>query len=154
MKAFLGERTYPLCMMCMAVLFAIPYCVGLRGCAIVSGSMEPTIPTYSLCLVTTDITLPQVEVGDVVVYFREADQRMIVHRVIAETAQGFVTKGDANTFDDGISVTEETLYAKCLCHVPYLGFLFSKPYGLYIQGGVLAICLLGFAVPAVRQKKR
>ena len=55
---------------------------GLRLCTVQSGSMEPTIPTYSVCLVTTRVSYDDLSVGDIVVYTRASDGEQIVHRVV------------------------------------------------------------------------
>lgn len=110
-------------MLCIAltVLIIVGHLVGFRLCSIQSGSMEPAIPTHSLCLVDTRVRYEELEVGDVVVYHRAADNRDIVHRIVAITPAGAITRGDANVHDDGVSVTPQTLYAKYLGHIPYAG---------------------------------
>lgn len=94
---------------------------GLRLCSVVSGSMEPNIPTWSLCVINTRASYESIEVGDVVVYSRSNGKR-IIHRVIEITPEGLITKGDANFSDDGVSVTSENLVGKTLFHIPYLGY--------------------------------
>ena len=104
-----------------AAVFLLVQASGLGLCAVQSGSMEPAIPTYSLCLVTRRADYSDLKIGDVVVYTRAADGARIVHRIVALTDAGAVTKGDANQMDDGVSVTADNLYAKYIAHVPYLG---------------------------------
>ena len=57
------------------------------------------------------------------VYIRKSDSKRIIHRVIEITGDGMITKGDANSASDGLSVTAENLYAKNLFHIPVLGRL-------------------------------
>lgn len=104
-----------------AVLLLFGMISGLRLCSVVSGSMEPNIPTWSLCVVNTRASYDSIEVGDVVVYSR-SDGKRIIHRVIEITPEGMITKGDANYSDDGVSVTRENLVGKTLLHIPYLGY--------------------------------
>ena len=60
--------------LCAAVWLTVQLS-GLRLCAVQTGSMEPTIPTYSLCLVTTRVDYDDLAVGDIVVYTRSSDGR-------------------------------------------------------------------------------
>ena len=102
--------------------FLLIYLVsGLRLCSVESGSMEPTIPTGSLCVVSSHAKYENIELGDVVVYIRKSDNKRIIHRVVEITEEGMITKGDANSATDGLSVTADNLYAKELLHIPYLG---------------------------------
>ena len=124
-----------LCVVAGGLLF------GLRLCSVVSGSMEPTIPTWSMCVINTRAEYEELAVGDVIVYYRASDGARIIHRVIAIYPEGIVTKGDANSVDDGLSVTKDNYYAKSLFHVPYLGGISQKlrtPAGV---GAVAAIAL-------------
>ena len=115
-----------------------------RLCAVPTGSMEPNIPTWSLCIVNVKTPYEDIEKGDVVVYERRGDGLRIIHRVIAITDEGMVTKGDANSIDDGLSVTPENLYGKYLWHIPQLGrlpMLIRTPAGIAVVAA-LAIGLL------------
>lgn len=65
-----------------------------------SGSMEPAIDTGDLYLVerTDDI-----ETGDVVTFYSLRRGKYITHRVVDETAEGYVTQGDRNPSTDQAS---------------------------------------------------
>ena len=114
---------------------------GLRLCSVVSGSMEPTIPTWSMCVIDTRASYDDLAVGDVIVYYRATDGARIIHRIIAIYPEGIVTKGDANSIDDGLSVTRENYYAKSLLHVPHLGGVSQK---LRTPEGICAIAAIAF----------
>ena len=105
----------------VAVLALLYWITGLRLCSVESGSMEPNIPTGSLCIVNSKVKYEDVELGDVLVYIRRSDNKRIIHRAVEITEDGIVTKGDANSATDGVSVTPENLYAKYLFHIPFLG---------------------------------
>lgn len=143
-KAFLKtHRSFCACFAAVAAVYLLCNILGWNFCAIQSGSMEPNIPTYSVCLVSTRVSYDDLKVGDVIVYERERDNERIVHRVTEITPDGIVTKGDANQRDDGISVTADNLYARYIGHVPYLGHfadLIRSRYGIFIILG--AVCLL------------
>lgn len=95
---------------------------GIRPCAVMSGSMEPNLPTWSLCFINTRVSYDSIQIGDIVVYQRHSDSTRIIHRVISIEADGMVTKGDANPVSDGLSVGRDNLYGKNLFHIPYLGY--------------------------------
>ena len=85
------------------VLLALYFILPFRLVSVVSGSMEPTIPTGSLCIVNIRRPYEKVEEGDVIVYVRKYDGLRIIHRVIEVTDEGLVTKGDHNQISDGLS---------------------------------------------------
>ena len=140
-KIILGKLWLPiLVLVLLGVNFLGPY----RMCAVPTGSMEPTIPTWSLCLVNVKTPYEELETGDIVVYVRQSDGLRIIHRVIAVTDEGIVTKGDANAIDDGVSVTPDNLFGKYLFHIPWLGrlpVLIRTPAGITVVA-VLAVGLL------------
>lgn len=98
---------------------------GIRPCSVISGSMEPNLPTWSLCFIDTRISYDEIQTGDIVVYNRRSDDVRIIHRVIEITPEGMVTKGDANSGSDGLSVGRDNLYGKNLFYIPCLGW-FSR----------------------------
>ena len=67
------------------------------GCSVVlSGSMEPNIPTTSLVLIHD---ANQIEIGDVVTYIN-ADNISVTHRVIEIEGDQIIVQGDANPVPD------------------------------------------------------
>lgn len=129
---------------------------GWRLCVIQSGSMEPTIPTYSICLVTTQVDYDDLSTGDIVVYRRLSDEKLIIHRVVEFADTGAITKGDANQMDDGISVTPDNLYAEYIAHVPFGGRIINTirtPIGYTVIGALVVILLL-FDLTERRHRKK
>ena len=138
----------------VAVLLGAYFIGPFRLVAVVSGSMEPTIPTGSLCLVNIRRPYAQIEEGDVIVYVRKSDGLRIIHRVVAVSDAGLVTRGDANSIDDGLSTTAENYYGTSLFHIPVLGKLAMKaktPVGLAIIGVALIAVIVW---PAEGKKKK
>lgn len=60
---------------------------GIRLCAVVSGSMEPNLPTWSLCVISTRTPYDKIQTGDIVVYNRRSDDTRIIHRVTKITPE-------------------------------------------------------------------
>ena len=136
------------------VLLGLYFIGPFRLVAVVSGSMEPTIPTGSLCLVNIRRPYEKIEEGDVIVYVRKSDGLRIIHRVVAVTDAGLVTQGDANRIDDGLSTTEDNYFGTSLMHIPVLGKLAMKartPVGLAVIGVALIAVILW---PAEGKKKK
>jgi len=141
-NALKGKLVFPVILL---LLIAFNFLGPFRMCAVPTGSMEPNIPTWSLCLVNVKTPYEEIQEGDVVVYERKSDGLRIIHRVIAITDAGMVTKGDANHIDDGLSVTPENYFGKYLFHIPQLGrlpVLIRTPAGI----AVVAVVAIGLFV--------
>ena len=115
---------------------------GIRLCAVVSGSMEPNLPTWSLCVISTRTPYDKIQTGDIVVYNRRSDDTRIIHRVTKITPEGMITKGDANLQSDGVSVGRDNLYGKALFHLPYLGYC-RKLTHAPIAWATMLVCMTG-----------
>lgn len=140
---------------CIVILVSL-FLSGLRLCVIQSGSMEPTIPTYSVCLVTTQVDYDDLSVGDIVVYTRPSDGQQIVHRIVDITDAGAVTRGDANQTDDGVSVTPDNLYAQYIAHIPCGGRVINAirtPTGCAILAAIVAVLIIWNIVDDKRRKR-
>lgn len=114
---------------------------GIRPCSVISGSMEPNLPTWSLCFIDTRISYDEIQTGDIVVYNRRSDDVRIIHRVIEIEPEGMITKGDANSVSDGFSVGRDNLYGKNLFHIPYLGYFACFTQKPIVKISVI-LCLL------------
>ena len=126
MKRFIEKTSYFLLM--IITLLAITACVlrfvGFDNYIVVSGSMEPNIPTGSFAVVNRNADFDDVKIGDVIVF--KYDDMNIIHRVIGianiNGKRHFKTKGDANKNDDGFIVTEENYCGTELYHIAKLGY--------------------------------
>ena len=90
---------------------------------VISGSMEPEIPTGSLVYVKN--TAPSgIEKGDVIAFYGSLENGSIItHRVVSNNSVSgeFVTKGDANAKEDMEPVSYENFLGKVTLSVPMLG---------------------------------
>lgn len=113
-----------------------PSFLGYSVLRIVTGSMEPEIPTDSLILVKI-ADADEIVTGDVISFYSldpELDGMINTHRVcsVEEDAGGkyFVTKGDANAVADEYTVPAGNLVGKVVYHSKGLGVfvnLLSNP---------------------------
>ncbi|MFC6990802.1 signal peptidase I [Haladaptatus sp. GCM10025707] len=86
-----------LCVACLTVGVLAPASAPVQVTYVYSGSMEPAIATGDGFVVVPPTA---VERGDIVVYEATREDELVTHRVVSETAAGFVTKGDANHATD------------------------------------------------------
>src|SRR5699024_2032677 len=100
----------------------IPKLLGGAGLTVLTGSMEPVYSPGDMV-----ITVPQdsYAVGDVVTFQPiSGDPTLITHRIVAyrhgDDGVSFVTRGDANAYDDQ-PIIEQQVMGKVLYHVPLVG---------------------------------
>lgn len=90
---------------------------------VVTGSMEPTVPTGAL-LVTKQVDIQTVEMGDIVCFQTQEAAiwgKIVTHRVVEVLDDGsgsilLRTKGDANLTADGYLVTQDNFIGKVIWH--------------------------------------
>lgn len=108
---------------------------------VVTGSMEPVIPTKSIIL-SRKISGDTVKAGAVIVFNDQATNHVTAHRVKEVIAEGFVTKGDANEYQDRGLVKSVDLLGEVLLVVPIVDAV-----SVFTQVGLLIlIFMLGVLV--------
>ena len=104
----------------LLVILGMAVLLELRPVVILSGSMEPVIPTGSICLISgTDRRgVP----GRIVAY--ELQDHLVVHRISSGASDGqtFITKGDSNDTPDPAPVAEEQIRGRAIGTIPYAGY--------------------------------
>ncbi len=120
-----------------------PTVFGWSWAVVLSGSMEPAIAVDDLVITrATD----DYAVGDVVMY--DGGNSVTTHRIVGETAEGYVTRGDANNTDDPAPVPAEKIVGEVVGVIPragrVIGFL-RTPLGLMLLlfAGLAMIVLPG-----------
>lgn len=93
---------------------------GVASFVVVGGSMEPTVTRGSLVFVQET---GEYGPGDVVTFV--ADERVVTHRIVTETDEGYVTRGDANTAADRWRVSERQVVGEVVLSIPLYGSLLS-----------------------------
>lgn len=148
-----GRRLYILCSVTWILLtilvilicmpFALPRVFGVQPYAIISGSMEPEIPTGSIVYVgevQPDELLP----GEIITFYTDAGSEGAVTHRIVENHTGereLVTKGDANAGQDPVAVSYERVIGRVKLHIPCLGWLFPLISGIEGKLRLLAVLL-------------
>lgn len=124
----------------LAVHILAIFLPGAGSYVVLSGSMEPAIAAGSLVYVadTGDYRL-----GDVVTYTH--DGRTVTHRIVAETPDGYETKGDANDDRDSYTVERSAVRGEVVFEVPYYGTVlrtaFANRFLLVAAAGGLLLLL-------------
>jgi|APFre7841882724_1041349.scaffolds.fasta_scaffold08275_3 signal peptidase len=131
-----------------AVLIFFAPRFGWQVDTVLSGSMEPAIPTGSI-LVSRTVASDSINVGDIITFSGSGRDRFITHRVTAiDRTNGivFTTKGDANNAEDPYPVPAENVVGKVLVHIPFLGFILSfvkTPLGILLMLVIPGLLIIG-----------
>lgn len=118
--------------------------IGIRPYVVLSGSMEPTIHTGSMCFVNTNKNYKDVKEKDIIA-FESASGQMVTHRAINITEEGIETKGDNNDVSDGITTTEKNFKGLTLFSIPYLGYIskfIATKNGMIITISVIVMLMI------------
>lgn len=114
----------------------LPKFFGFSTATVLSGSMEPTFSAGDILVFRE---ADSYSVGDIVI-FSQGDA-LVTHRIVDETSDGFVTRGDANNSNDIQALDEENIEGVMLCAVPFIGQVFTF---LRTPLGILVLVIIGF----------
>ena len=140
---------------CVGGLFLILYIFGIVPYVVLSGSMEPTMETGSLCFINKNTNIEKIKADDVIA-FKMKDGTLVTHRAIEINDSGIVTKGDNNKVADSNVVTKENFVGKNLFWIPKVGYVvkaFQTTKGKIITV-TLIILLLVFGFLFGEDKKK
>ncbi len=82
--------------------------MGYKPVMILSESMEPTYPQGSIVLVRKQKR--SAETGDVVMFSPGDEGGYVIHRIVGESEDGFITRGDHNNTEDRGTIEAEQIY--------------------------------------------
>lgn len=126
--------------------FTVPKLLGYRAYTVISGSMEPEIPTGSLVYIKA--TEPhEIQVKDVIAYYGGRDiNAIITHRVVENSTakRQFITKGDANRTQDMNPVAYSNVIGRVELTIPKLGVIAQVLTSF--AGKVACVCMIGVAL--------
>lgn len=136
-----------LALMAVSLPLTVPRFFGYHIYSVISGSMEPSIPTGSLVYIRT-MEPEEMQKGDVIAFYGARDQASIItHRVVENrVVMGeFITKGDANQAEDMMPVPYENYIGRVVRTIPGAGAaaeLFTSPAGKTAAGGMILAAVL------------
>lgn len=132
----------------------------------ITGSSQPTVFGYSTAVVVSGSMSGSIEIDDMVVIHREktyspgdvitfeSGSSLVTHRIVEQTAEGFITKGDANNAADLEPVPPERVIGRVVQVIPGIGlwiYYLRTPLGMT---GLVLIGLLLIEFPALTEKVR
>lgn len=113
-----------------------PAVFGWSWAVVISGSMEPEIQVNDMVIVHEEASYA---VGDIITY--ESGDSVVTHRIVGETAEGYITKGDANNTEDMYPVPQTAVIGKVVRVIPEIGLVIQY---LKTPLGMTCMVLLGF----------
>lgn len=137
----------------LSLLTMLPLRTPIKPFIVLTGSMNPTIPTGSIAFVERGFE--GLKIGDIVT-FKRPDKPVdnVTHRIVKEeNVDGktvYITRGDANNSDDLWKVRKEAIWGKALFNVPLLGYVisFSKT-----KPGVILLIVLPLIIIALDEMR-
>lgn len=97
--------------------------IGFRTYTVLSGSMEPEFYPGDM-VVTKHKDKANINVNDIVTY-RDNEGVIITHRIIEETDEGYITKGDNNNVKDAGILKAENIIGKVKFSIPKIGYVMN-----------------------------
>lgn len=109
----------------LAAVFLIAWGLGYEPRIVMSGSMEPTIKTGSICWINKNAAYEDIKEGDIIAFGIESDGEtvLVTHRAINITEEGIETKGDNNDDSDGVTTTKDNFVGQNILAIPYIGYV-------------------------------
>ena len=138
----------------IAIILLALSLLGIKPYITVSGSMEPSIQTGSVCFVNLNAKYEDVQINDVIAF--KAGGTLVTHRALNFAKNGIETKGDNNESPDSIITNESNFVGQTLFSIPYIGYIImflKSPFGLYIAIAI-AVILLFFNISDIIQQKK
>lgn len=126
-----------------------PAVFGYSTAVVISGSMSGSIEINDLVVIHRQ---KNYKTGDIITF--ESGESLVTHRIVEETSEGFVTKGDANNAEDVRPVPLERVVGRVVLVVPRagaaIGFL-RTPLGMTC---LVLVGLLLIEVPALLDRRK
>ena len=105
----------------IALLLTVPPVMGIQPYVVLSGSMEPVLPTGGI--VYTDTGKKDFSQGDIISY-RLGDS-IVTHRIVKKQSGCYITQGDANNCQDPLPVEHSQIIGQAVFALPLLGYMVS-----------------------------
>lgn len=136
----------------------VPRVFGYNIYTVISGSMEPAIPTGSLVYVKT-VPAEEIKEKEIIAFYGAMDgEAIITHRVVAnsEIMGEFITKGDANKTNDMNPIPYANYIGKVELSVPVLGAVaqtFTSTAGKAAAASLVGVAVLLEVLATVLRRK-
>lgn len=130
----------------VCIPLTVPRLVGYHIYTVISGSMEPAIPTGSLVYVK-EIPPEEILAEDVIAFYGAMnDSSIITHRVVAnsEIMGEFITKGDANEEKDMKPIPYANYIGKVTRSIPKAGGIAQMFTSM--EGKIAAVSIIGLSI--------
>lgn len=139
----------------ITVSFA-PKIAGYNGYYVISDSMSPAINKGDLVF-TKEVNFEDIEVGDVLTFQKEGNERWFSHRVVKIDTEekSFRTKGDHNNVEDPEYTPYSAVIGRVEKSLPFIGyfpFILSTLWGKIILAAVY-IFYIAFEIDNATLKK-
>ena len=150
---------YEMTAIAACVPLTIPRMLGYELYTVVSGSMEPAIPTGSLVYVE-NMDPTEVQEGDVIAFYSvQGGSAVITHRVVTNsTVMGeFITKGDANEENDMSPIPYYYFIGRVVKSIPRVGSMaqtFTSSTGKLAAASLMGLGVILHLMAAVLNRKR
>lgn len=116
----------------------LPSVLGYSSVTVLSGSMEPAFSAGDQLIIRCEV---QYEPGDIISFW--SNDILITHRLVEQTDEGSITKGDNNNTRDEAPVRPEQIAGRVILVLPGAGNIL-----LFLRTpiGILMILLLGLLI--------
>ncbi|MGZ5399283.1 MAG: signal peptidase I [Nocardioides sp.] len=111
------------------------------------------LPTHEPGALVVTRTQDAYGVGDVIAFYREGLDRIVLHRIVGIDGDRFVTRGDNNAFDDAFHPAVADIVGTPWIHVPGGAGVMAGLRSPLTRGVVFG-ALAFFAVAAALQRRR
>jgi len=126
-----------------------PRFLGFSSSVVISGSMSDTIEVNDLVICSQK---KDYKVGDIITFISKSGS-LVTHRIVGETQEGFITRGDANNTNDRDTVAQDCIMGKVILTVPKIGLVvefMGTPLGLMC---VVFIGILILVLPSILERE-
>lgn len=128
----------------MTISSRVPFLFQIHLFAVLTGSMEPAIPSGSLIIVRPT---GHYKTGDIITY--RIGSSLVTHRVVDvltdKVQQQFLTQGDANRVADDYLVWQKDIVGVVLFHIPFMGRglkWIQSPGGVLVTMATVAVIMI------------
>lgn len=128
--------------------------IGYRTYTVLSGSMEPEFYPGDIVIVKSK-NKSELKVNDIVTFIDDGD--IVTHRIMKETEEGYITKGDNNDVEDATTLQNENIIGEVLMDIPKLGYLMqflSKPIVIAGELILLGIFIMIYSNTEQKEEKQ